>query len=91
MPILSAEIICCLQSPHVFDEYYSHSAMCSFGQKFSPDTYLNSKPSTASRPPGSENILSPVIIHIALGSPLQTVLSEELQVLESSSGSHKRK
>lgn len=53
MPTLNAETICSLQSPYVFDKYCSHSGMCSFGQKI-PDTYLNSEPSAASRPPRPE-------------------------------------
>lgn len=54
MLTLNAEIICSLQPPHVFDKYCPHSGMCSFDQKISPDTYLNSESSAASRPPRSE-------------------------------------
>lgn len=85
--------------PTLFHKYCPHSGICTFGQKISPDTQRRPEVwiTTSTLNPqqqqdllDQQSILSPVIIHVPLRSPLQTVLSEELQVSESSAEIHKR-
>lgn len=85
--------------PTLFHKYCPHSGICSFGQKISPDTQRIPELwiTTSTLNPQQhrdllyqQSILSLVLIHVPLWSPLQTVLSEELQVLESSAEIHER-
>lgn len=70
--------------PTLFHKY------CPWSETRALNYHLNSESTEVSRPPRSASVLTPIIIHVSLWSPLQTVLSKELQVLESLFEIHKR-